>query len=423
MQLKPLDEIAKTSIQILLNEPFYGHFMMGMPKELTDKVDTAAVTLMNRQMVKLVVNPRFWEELNEKHRYGLIKHEVLHVVLKHLLAYKNFSNKNLFNIAADLVVNQYIEPEQLPDGGLTLERFAYLKPMYGIELERDKDVGYYYQQLKKVLGMQPKMPLSAIMDMMGNSGDKDGDGPIILTDLFLEENSELKRHQFWDEIEQLSPGEQKVIEHQINNVIKQTVNRVKQKSSNYGNLPAGLKEMLDFILEDMQAKFNWRRILRLFAASSNSTFLKNTIRRSSKRYGTTPGIKVKRHNRLLLAIDTSGSIRKTELEEFFSEIYFIWRQGAEIYIVECDTHIHKQYRYRGILPTHIQGGGGTSFNEPIKFANEEYRPDALIYFTDGFAAVPVVPARYPVLWVISSQGLKEGDGIWNELPGKKIKMG
>jgi len=83
-------------------------------------------------------------------------------------------------------------------------------------------------------------------------------------------------------------------------------------------LPSGLKELLDAILKDMAPKFNWRRILRLFAASSNSTYLKNTIRRPSKRYGTTPGIKVKRQQKLLLAIDTSGSVQKEEFLEFFA---------------------------------------------------------------------------------------------------------
>lgn len=417
MGIQPLDEIAKTSIKILLNEPFYGHFMMGIPKELSAEVDTAAVALMNRQMVKLMVNPKFWEGLSTAHRYGLIKHEILHVVLKHLLTHKKFSNKTLFNIAADLVVNQYIKPEQLPKGAITLGRFAYLKTMFGITLEPNQDVGYYYRHLKQVMNMQPKIPYEALINR-----DKE-DGSIFLSDLLSNEHQELKRHQFWKDVDSITPGEQKVIEHQINNVLKQTVNRVNQKHKNYGNLPGGLKEMLDRLMLDMKPQFNWRRMLRLFATSSNSTYLKNTIRRPSKRYGTTPGLKVKRRNRLLLAVDTSGSVKREELAAFFGEIYFIWRQGAEVYVVECDTKIHKQYKYRGNPPDHIKGRGGTSFNAPIKFANEEYLPDALIYFTDGHAPAPVLSARCPILWVISAEGLNEAEGSWNSLPGKKIKMG
>ena len=122
--------------------------MMGLPKEISTQTSTAAVALMNRQSIKLIVNENFWNSLNDENRYGLIKHEMLHIVLKHLFLMKSFPNKKLFNIAADIVVNQYIERKQLPDGGILLENFAYLLPMYNIDLEKDKDVGYYYHQLE-----------------------------------------------------------------------------------------------------------------------------------------------------------------------------------------------------------------------------------------------------------------------------------
>jgi len=418
--LQLLDSIAKTSVKILLSEPFYGHFMMGLPKEISDKIDTAAVSLMNNQTIKLMVNADFWKSLNDEHRYGLIKHEVLHIVLKHLFAMKRFSNKNLYNIAADIVVNQYISKEQLPEGGITLERFEYLEPVYNIKLERDKDVGYYYEKLSKVLKTQPKIPLSVYFQKNGNDSGKPSQ--IDLSDLLANSSQELERHKFWEEFEKMSEGERKIAEYQANNLIKQTANRVRHKYKNYGNLPGGLVQMLEGILDSMKPKFNWRRILRLFAATSNSSYLKNTIRRPSKRYGTTPGIKVKRRNRLLLAIDTSGSIQMDELLEFFSEIYFIWRQGSEITIVECDTRIHAEYAYKGFPPKKIHGRGGTDFNHPIQHGNEKILPDALIYFTDGYAPVPTITPRYPVLWVISSNGLKEDEQVYKDLPGKKLKL-
>lgn len=415
-----LDSIAKTSVKILLSEPFYGHFMMGLPKEISEKIDTAAVSLMNNQTIKLMVNADFWTSLNDDHRYGLIKHEVLHIVLKHLFTMKSYSNKQLYNIAADIVVNQYISPTQLPDGGITIDRFDYLDPMYGIKLERDKDVGYYYEKLNQVLKTSPKMALSAYFS---NQNPRPGEkSQIILTDLLANSSPELDRHKFWEDFEKMSEGERKIAEYQANNLIKQTANRVRHKYKNYGNLPGGLVQMLEDILDSMKPEFNWRRILRLFAATSNSSYLKNTIRRPSKRYGTTPGIKVKRRNRLLLAIDTSGSIQMDELLEFFSEIYFIWRQGSEITIVECDTKIHAEYPYKGFPPKEIHGRGGTDFNHPIQHGNEKIMPDALIYFTDGFAAVPTVIPRYPVLWIISSNGLEEESEIYEKLPGKKLKL-
>lgn len=418
----PIDSISKTSVKLLLAEPFYGHFMMGLPKEVSTATQTAAVALMNKQTIKLIVDAEFWNTLNEDHRYGLIKHEMLHIVLKHLFVMKNYPNKSLFNIAADIVVNQYIASQQLPEGGILLENFAYLDPMYGITLERDKDAGYYYRELDKVFKNNPKMSFEAAVnqtDPMKSKGQTQREMTIVIS----EENTELDRHKFWEDFEKMSEGERKIAEYQANRMIRETTNRIKNKYTNYGNLPAGLAEKLAQILEDMQPRFNWRRLLRLFATSSNSTFVKNTIRRPSRRYGTVPGIKIKRRNRLLVAIDTSGSIQQDELLDFFSELYFIWRQGADIQVVECDTHIHEVYNYKGTPPVNVHGRGGTSFEAPIKHGNEKYRPDALIYFTDGYAAIPETPARFPILWVISSNGISEEDKIWEGLPGKKLKIG
>lgn len=419
--MKSIDSISKTSVKLLLTEPFYGHFMMGLPKEISEQTDTAAVALMNRQSIKLIVNEKFWNSLNDQHRYGLIKHEMLHIVLKHLFLMKGFPNKELFNIAADIVVNQYIEDKQLPDGGILLENFAYLKPMYNIDLEKDKDVGYYYHQLDKIFKTSALMTFSLALNSTSSEKSK-GKNQVDISGLISGGNSQLERHKFWAEIEKMSEGERKIAEYQANRMIKQTADRVKHKYKNYGNLPGSLAEQLEQILADMKPKFNWRRLLRLFATSSNSTFIKNTIRRPSKRYGTVPGLKVKRRNRLLLAIDTSGSVPNADLVEFFSEIYFIWKQGAEIQILECDTHIQKTYNYKGVTPVKIHGRGGTSFDAPVKYGNEKFRPDALIYFTDGFAPPPSMPPRYPVLWIITTNGIEVNEDIWDKLPGKKLKM-
>lgn len=416
-----IDHIAKTCIQLLLKEPFYGHYLTGVPKEISDKVETAAVALLNNELIKLMVNPSFWTSLTEEKRYGLIKHEILHLVFKHLLKMKDFRNKALYNIAADLVVNQYIASTQLPEGAITLERLWYLKPTYGIQLEPNMDVGYYYNQLSKILSRLPTKSLSDFQDGLEENQQSKA-AAIDISELLKGENTEIKKHQFWSALEELSPAEIKIMEQQVNNNLKQAVERVKQKNSFYGLLPNGLLERLDELMQAMQPQFNWKRILRLFATTSNSTYIKNTLRRPSKRYGTTPGIRIMRRNRLLVAVDTSGSIQMDELKVFFSEIYHLWKQGAEVWIVECDAAIQSSYPYRGNTPLEVKGRGGTCFDPPIEFANQEYRPDAILYFTDGFAAVPQVQSRSPILWLITSAGLNEASAAWSNLPGQKLKI-
>jgi predicted metal-dependent peptidase len=216
----------------------------------------------------------------------------------------------------------------------------------------------------------------------------------------------------------MSSAERKIIESMINESILNSVARMKERK--FGNLPAGLQQYIDLLVESLKPNVNWKRVLRLFAASSSRTHIKNTIRRPSKRYGTTPGIKIQRKQKLLVAIDSSGSIDDVELKEFFAEIYHIWKQGAEIYVTECDTEIHNHYFYKGKNPELISGRGGTAFDAPIEYANDIYNPDAVIYFTDGYGAEPEVTCKKPILWMITSAGIDSES--WDFLPGRKVKM-
>ena len=132
----------------------------------------------------------------------------------------------------------------------------------------------------------------------------------------------------------------------------------------------------------------------------------NTIRRQSKRYGTYPGIRVSRFQRLAVAVDTSGSISDHDLSDFFSEIHGIWRQGAEITVVECDAAVQRTYPYTGILPKRVAGRGGTAFDPVFEWLNSNRmrRYDGCIYLTDGYARAPSIKPNCKMLWVVTSDG-------------------
>lgn len=408
-----LEQVSKTTIQLLLKEPFYGHFFTGILKAVTIESPTMAVGVTSNKMVKLYVNPKFWEEelSSPELRYGVLKHEILHIVLKHIIQTKNFSNKRVFNIAADIVVNQFIDRNQLPNGCVLLEQFA------AFNLEKNREVGYYYEKLLK--------EWHKILELIKDKEDRLklplNSSQTLLYDLITSNIWQLEMHELWEkEFEKMTESERKIIDSLLNDVLGNAVKRIGEK--NIGNLPAGIREYIEKMLRSLIPTIDWRRTLRLFAGSSMKTYIKNTIRRPSKRFGTTPGIKIKSRQKILVAIDTSGSINNTDLQEFFGELYHIWRQNAEIFIVECDTHIHHSYFYKGIPPETIHGRGGTDFNAPIEYANNEYLADAIIYFTDGYGPAPIVKNRKPILWLICSSGITEENTIWPTLQGRKIKM-
>jgi predicted metal-dependent peptidase len=432
-----LDEIAKTSIQLMLKEPFYGHFFSSVLKDVSDKTDSVAISMSGKQMLKLIVNEDYWkeelkgldEETTKNLRYGAIKHQILHIVFKHLLRISEFGNKQLYGIASDLAANQYINSNQLTEEAIRLEDFPDFK------LDRGQSLDYYYKRLAEELDEMSgggggegddseDQENEQENDSNGSKSDERKNQELNQSQQKLKDllenpnNRQLNQHKFWDEINKMSSAERKMVEAMINDSILNSVQRMKDKQ--HGLLPAGLQQYIDLLVESLKPNVNWRRILRLFAASSSRTQLKNTIRRPSKRYGTTPGIKIQRKQKLLVAIDTSGSVNDEELKEFFSELYHIWKQGAEIFVVECDAAIHNKYFYNGRPPTVVSGRGGTDFNAPLAYANDDYQPDAIVYFTDGYANEPHVLTRKPILWMITSQGINE-DG-WDYLPGRKVKM-
>ncbi len=386
-------------------EPFYGHFFIGLVKKITYRTSTLAVAY-DQNLITLYVNPGFWHEYlqHDALKLGAIKHEILHLVFKHILRVEGFNNKKVFNIAADLVVNQYVDEKQLLDGAVTLYDFESL------ELKPHQHVNYYYTHLLDLLNKYTDNP---------ESDEAQQDRPWNTLRSFLDDENPLhSKHWFWQDIEKITGAEKDIAESIIDQAMESTLSWI--KTEDYEKLPKGLKQYLGKFEQARKPMINWKRALRLFANSSRNTKIRNTIRRPSKRYGTNPGIRVKRNQKILVAIDTSGSIQLDELNAFFSEVFHIWQQGVEITIVESDTKIQAQYPYRGVAPKLVQGRGGTSFEAPIRFANTQYRPDALIYFTDGYGPSPEIRSLCPIFWLISKKGAKP-DYLQN-FPGRVVRM-
>jgi len=382
---------------MLLKEPFYAHFLSGIIREVTDKVPTAAVGFKSGKIALYVNENFFLKELKLSERVAVIKHETLHIIFKHLfrMKTKDYDNK-LFNIAADLVVNQLISPWKLPDSAVTLKTFPELK------LPPDKSVEWYYENLKKTASKDKeyKKSLQEIFDKMDASGgggkDLGGDG------LGGEEGSRYHSdHRMWGENESFS---MEVVETEVDRMIIQARDRTPIKD--HGTIPLGIQSLIKNIVEKRNPQINWKRALKIFSSTSRKTRVYHTLKRVSKRFGTRPGIKIKRFQKLAVAIDTSGSINIDDFNDFFGEIHSMWRFGAEIDVLECDAEVQKKYSYRGRIPEFIHGGGGTSFDpvfEHIK-SNRFERYDGCISLTDGYAVEPTIKPPCKVFWCITKDG-------------------
>ncbi len=401
-----LEELSQTTIQLLLTEPFYAHLAGSLNKQIVNKgheVETLAIGASPNQSLSLYVNADFWQnELqNPKYRIGILKHEILHIVFKHIFVREPFLDSRLLNIAFDLVVNQYIARDHLPEDSIFLESFPDL------HLEPGQSWYYYYKKIEN-LQLGPK----GAENEQGQSHEK-------LSQIGQNSNG-LERHQPWQEIQHKSEMENQVTENHVDSLMRTAMQRT--ASHQWGHLPGQIRELLAQLTQNNTAQLDWKAALRLFVGSSGKTRMRNTIQRPSKRYGTTPGLKIKRLQRIYVAIDSSGSVGKEDIESFFREIFHIWRAGTEVEILECDTQIAQRYAYKGKMPQFVHGRGGTNYEEPIKTANKE-RPDGMIYFTDGFADIPQTRPLVPILWVITRHGLSSNNPEFHRLPGRKVQIG
>ena len=387
--------LSKTAKDLMLKEPYYGFFLIMLNKLWSRRLPTAGVS-KNGINYQLMINDEFWEGLSENHRLGLLKHELLHIAFGHLTTVFKFSDRKMANIAMDMEINQYIDIDYLPEGGIMIDNYAELN------LDRKAGARYYYDKLKEAKDEKDQNGTSGCPnfdDLCDQMDSGDGDG--------------LPDHSTWDEFENLSEAEQKLIEKQLQKVLGDAKEQTVKKR---GSVPGEIEGVI--VIEEIVApKFDWRGYIRRFTGISTKVFTKKIRRKENRRFSDNPGLKIKMKQHMLLAIDTSGSVSNEELLEFMNEIHHIYKAGVDITIIQCDTSIRSIEAYRGKNDLKVQGRGGTEFDPVLDYYNENSKKyTSLVYFTDGECDANVKP-KGNVLWVISERSSMNMD-----LPGKVIKL-
>jgi predicted metal-dependent peptidase len=366
--------LSKISKELMLKEPYYGFFLIALNKVWGQKVPTAGVS-KNNINYQLAINPDFWESLSDDHRLGLLKHELLHIAFGHLTTFFKFSDKRLANVAMDMEINQYISKEWLPG------------------------CRYYYDKLKQLQDEKKQN---------GTCGNEPMDN---LLDAI--ENGETDDHATWEEFEDMTEAEKKLIEKQLQKVLSDAKEQTIKKR---GTVPGEIEGVI-IIEEVTKQKFNWRGYIRRFTGVSTKVFTKKIRRKENRRFSDNPGLKVKMRQHMLLAIDTSGSVSDDELKEFMSEIYHIYKCGVDITVIQCDTTIRSIEPYKGKFEMAVQGRGGTEFDPVLEYFNANLKKyTSLVYFTDGECYTRVKP-KGNTLWVLSERSYMN-----EELPGRVIKL-
>jgi predicted metal-dependent peptidase len=177
----------------------------------------------------------------------------------------------------------------------------------------------------------------------------------------------------------------------IKDEIKEAMLAAAATADGAGNLPAGVKRLIQELTEP---KMNWRELLRMQLEStikSDYTWMRAS-RRGWHMDAVMPGMKPEPMIDIAVALDASGSISESMLKDFLSEIQGIMDSfpAYKIHVITFDTEAYNPAQYDSdnldsMCDYEVTGGGGTDFDCVYNYLKEnEIEPKRLIMFTDGY---------------------------------------
>jgi len=184
-----------------------------------------------------------------------------------------------------------------------------------------------------------------------------------------------------------------------------------------GLFPSYQQEVLNRILKSSEIR--WEQVLKRYIGMIPIPSRKTKMRlnrREPLRFDL-PGRMNEHTVRLVVAIDTSGSMSDKMLEKVFVEIFEILKKKKyELTVIECDSEIGRVYQAKkiGDIEMKVTGRGGTCFTPVIDYVNQniKLRDSVFVYFTDGYGEEKIPrPKTYRNLWVII--GKKENLSVRN----------
>ena len=352
-------KMLKARTALVLDQPFFGHLALKFNLVEDRRVKTAGIDAEN-----IRYNPDYIDSLTFQETVGVMAHEILHAALGHCWRCGSRELRK-WNEAADYTINY-----NLLGAGFTLPEGAYFNKDY-----RDLSP-------EEVYALLPDSPEDKQSQKdKGEDGESIDDPGLCGVALPVKETSDTEQIQ----------SEMKI-------AVKQAL-QVDQ-----GKMPSDLRRMIE---KSLESKIAWYVLLRdLIERSARNDY---DWTRPSRRYLQTgvilPSLISEELPEIAIAIDTSGSITKEQLETFSSEASAVLASyDTTIRVIYCDAAIKgEQVFSRADLPFKLSpmGGGGTNFKPVFEYITEKlYSPKCLIYFTDLFGTFPDKEPDYPIMWLV-----------------------
>jgi predicted metal-dependent peptidase len=338
---------------IILTEPFFATVLFHVEHQEDAEIETACT---NGSKIKY--NPTFMGSLSATDQQFIVLHELYHIILKHHLR-RGSRDAKLWNIACDCVINQMLK-----------EKFGKV-PANGIDTPQYKGwtAEAVYEEIRKDGSQKPSG--SGVGDIQdAEQGDDNGSGESNL-------NTESK------------------------------VDRILQKAATIARMAGKLTSGMEELIGMGTANTDWQSALSTFISSQfkdDYSYLKPN-RRNMLSGVVMPSLYTEKKLPIAIAIDTSGSVSRREIEMFLAETQSISDTfSVPITLMDCDSKVSiRNFEAGEEIPRTITGRGGTSFAPPVKYINtceEEYA--GIVYFTDSDCSdFERTAPSIPMLWVVS----------------------
>jgi predicted metal-dependent peptidase len=357
MNLLPHERIIKARTTLLRKSPFFGILAL----KLTVKEDSQITDTMATDGSILFYNKDWVSDLPPPETLGVTCHEIMHCALLHPFR-RGDRNQAKWNAACDFAINWPL----VHDFGYTLPEGALI------------DIKYANMPAEQIYRLLPK----AYEDPFhgGPRGKKRWGEVLDATEINNAGKTKADQEKSWEVLTE----------------------EAKESARGRGFDPGSTLTKIGLGKPRIDWKTQTANIIGAITKTDYSWIPPDLIYLTRKIH--VPTLHEPNVGHLVIAIDTSASVRTKELKQFWAELRHLLSTVnlKKLTVLQCDTTIHRtdEYDNNDVPPLEVVGRGGTCFM-PIfeRLDNPEEPTNALIYFTDmGSWDFPDVEPEYPVFW-------------------------
>jgi len=380
-----LEKIEQAKARLMLEHPYFGTVASALTLEKNNDILT-----FSSDGVKMRYNSEYLDRLSVTEIEFVMANGAMHTVLQHQNRTAG-RTKWLWQTATDYVVNgMLVKNGMQPPVYANYE--AKFEGMYAEEV---------YEMLRAEMMDNSQTSMEQEEQQITEVDDVHAENLHMQKEFTPSSDVDNKEHDNNSDEKQDSSGTPNAEESKEE--LKEQFEQIFQKLKRQGNLPKDLKLVVP---EYFSHTIDWRDFLYGYIASyAKSTYSFNPPNMKYLYRGIYLPSLSSDLLRIIVAIDTSGSVDETLLSAFLGEVSSVMQQypNYEIDLITADAKVqsHKVFLPGEALEYDVSGGGGTDFRPVFEFVDQQINyPTLLIYFTDGEGTFPREEAAYDVLWVM-----------------------